>query len=141
MISKSLPISLLMLKDFQSAVKIRAVIVFILVHAGLMIALSGLLKQQYALGWDSASTLLAIGVGLLYGGFALGVFMIVAPIWPWVRRARRMEELTAWVIRDLPVLLEQLPKVIAAVKAVGAAWNEVTHQSETPKPSDPVSKG
>jgi hypothetical protein len=122
-----------MFQNLQSAIKTRAILVFGIVHLGLILALAGLFRSSATLGWETSAVWIAVGLGFLYFGFLLGVFLIVAPIWPWVQRARRLQDLSSWLIRDLPLLLEHLPKIIAAVKAIAAAWVEVTEKREAEK--------
>ena len=113
-----------MLQNLQSAVKKRAIITFILVHIGLALCAFALIRSTMLNGWDLNATFFLTGILFLYGGFLAGVFFIVAPILPWLKRAQQVEHWSERLLRELPMFLEQLPKIIAAVQSLIAAWNE-----------------
>ena len=120
-----------MLQNFQSAIKKRVIAVFLLVHLGLAIAVYALARNSALMGWDQTSTLFLAAILCLYLGFVLGVFFVVAPILPWLNRAKQVEHWTQRLSSDLPVFLEQLPKIIAAVESLIAVWNESRRKAES----------
>jgi hypothetical protein len=119
-----------MLQNIQDAVKKRAIITFILVHIGAALSAIALIRSTTLNGWDVDSFLFATGLLLLYGGFLLGVFFIVAPLLPWLKRAQQAEHWSERLIRELPLFLEQLPKIIAAIQGIVETWNESKHESK-----------
>ena len=106
-----------MLQSILAMLRIRVLVVFLLVHAGLALGIFGLARVSYPNGWDETSILLLISVLFLYGGFLLSVLFVLLPLLPWVRRAQRVEH---WSER----LLDDLPQIIAAFQSLLAAWNE-----------------
>lgn len=124
--------------DFLNAIKLRAVAVFLLVHVGLVAGVYALARASALGGWDQTAWFFLASILLLYFGFILGVFFIVWPLLPWVRRVRRIESWSQHLLHDLPLLLEQLPKIVAAVQAIAAAWKSATSPEPEKKESNPV---
>jgi hypothetical protein len=122
-----------MLQDLISAVKIRAVAVFLLIHLGLVLGIYALARTAAISGWDQTACLFLGSVLCLYLGFVLVIFFVLWPLLPWIRRAKKVEHWTERVMRDLPYLIEQLPKIVAAIQAVIATWKSATAKSEEPK--------
>jgi Flp pilus assembly protein TadB len=122
-----------MFRDLLNAVKIRAVAVFLLIHLGLVLGIYALARAAALNGWDQTACLFLGAVGCLYMGFVLAIFFVLWPLLPWIRRARKVEHWTERVMRDLPYFIEQLPKIVAAVQTVIAAWKSATAKPEEPK--------
>jgi hypothetical protein len=75
------------------------------------------LASNAAQGWSTTSTLFLSAILCLYFGFAFGVFFIIWPLLPWLKRMRQAETWIERILRELPVFLEHLPKIIAAIQA------------------------
>lgn len=76
-------------------------------------------------GWSTTSTLFLSAILCLYVGFLSGVFFIVWPLLPWLRRIRQAESWVERILRELPIFLEHLPKIIAAIQAFRASMQPV----------------
>ena len=120
-----------MFQDIQDAIKKRAIFTFIIVHLGAACGGVALIRTLTLNGWDLDSTLFLIGFLLLYFGFLTGVFFIVAPILPWLKRAQQVDSWSERLLRELPKLLEQLPKIIVAEQTVATIWNESKRKEQT----------
>lgn len=120
-----------MLQNLKDAIKLRAFLVFLLVHLGLGCGVFALARSSYE-AWSITSTLFLISIILLYGGFLLGVLFILLPALPWIRRIQRVEHWTERLIHELPLILAQIPKIIAAAQAIIAVWNEAKKSAENP---------
>jgi hypothetical protein len=96
-----------MLSSFQSVMKARLMAVLLIIHAGLGLGVYSVARASYPNGWDQTSCLVLATVVTLYGGFVLAV-----------------EHWTERLISDLPVLIEQLPKLIAVAQSAVAVWKE-----------------
>jgi hypothetical protein len=112
------------LKDLKSTLRNGAIAVLSLVHLGLVLGIYALGRASAPNGWDQTAILLLASTLLLYGGFLLGVALIIRLALPWVRRAQSMDHWSERLLRELPQLLEQVPKVVEAVRALRSAWNE-----------------
>lgn len=110
---------------FQDAVKLRAIAVFALVHVGLVLGIFLLARLSAADGWNSTTWLLAGALACFYGGFVLGAFFILAPLLPWIRRFQTAQHWTERLLHDIPIIMEQVPKVIQAIQTFLATWQAV----------------
>ena len=120
-----------MFDKIQTAIKIRIITVFMLVHTGLALGVYSLARASFN-GWDQTSVVYLAGILCLYLGFLLGVFFVLGPIMPWVQRAKKVDHWIERVIHELPVLVDSLPKIIAAVQTIIALWNDSKrNQSKT----------
>ena len=106
-----------MFQSILAVIRIRALVVFLLVHAGLAFGIFGLARVSYPNGWDGTAVLFLVSILCLYGGFLLSVLFVLLPLLPWLRRAQRVEH---WSER----LIEELPQIIAAFRSLLAVWNE-----------------
>jgi hypothetical protein len=135
-----------MFQKLRSAVKIRTAVVILVIHAGLVLAILGLARQSAMVGWDANLNLMMVGTLCLYGGFLLAVLFVLVPLLPWIRRAKRVEHWSERLMRDLPLLIENLPKIVAAFQAIMAIWNDSrsrsaptpAHPRRAPKPDSPA---
>lgn len=129
-----------MLENLQAVVKFRLLLVLLVVHIGLVAGIVALARESLPNGWDATSILFLIAICALYGGFVLAVLFVVLPILPWIRRVQRVEHWTERLIRDLPVLVEHLPKLLIVIQSFVAVWNEVrTTEVRTTKAESPPS--
>ncbi len=111
-----------MLHHLQRTLQFRAAIVFAMIHLGLVAALVALVQEARA-GVDTGALYWMIaGIVGLYGGVLAGVFFVVGPALPWVRRARRVMTWKDWVLDDLPKLVALIPVFIALIRAARGAW-------------------
>jgi hypothetical protein len=117
-------------QHIQAMIKRRTLGVMFVVHAGLIVAAFALARLSVQTGWDQTAIMLLLGILGIYLGFLLGAFFIIGPVLPWIRRAKRMEHWTDRLVRDLPVFMEHLPKIIAAVEHLIVFWNS-TRQTQT----------
>ena len=123
-----------MFETLISTLKVRTILVFVLVHVGLCFGIFALARTSFPDGWNSTSTFLALALAGLYGGFLLGTLFVILPLIPLVKKAQRVEHWYEKWIGDLPLLVEQFPKIIAAAQQLMAEWQESKHQKpeETP---------
>ncbi|MEK6580711.1 MAG: hypothetical protein AABZ55_15915 [Bdellovibrionota bacterium] len=120
-----------MIQNLLSALKVRSLLVFLLVHIGLGLGIFALARVSFPMGWDLTSSLFLTSILCLYGGFVLSLAFVLWPLMPWIRRAQHVDHWSDRMIRDLPTLLEHLPKIIAAVKSLIATWNETKAKANT----------
>jgi hypothetical protein len=118
-----------MIQDFISKIKARVIIVFLIVHLGLIMGVYALARYSALNTWDQTSVFFLAGILCVYMGFFLGVFFIVWPILPWVKRVQAAEHWTKRWMDELPTLIENLPKIIAIVQSIRAAWKEPAEKS------------
>ena len=126
------------LQAVQAAVKKRAILVFLLIHAGLVLGIYALARTTVPNGWDETTIVFCAAVVCLYGGVVLGLAFIIWPLLPVIRRVQKADHWAERLVRDLPFFLEQLPKIVAAVQAINTAWNAAKHKDV--KHKDDVSK-
>jgi hypothetical protein len=120
-----------MLRRFQSALKLRVVLVALVLHAGLLCAIAGLTSLPEPLDGHS-SRLLVAGVAALYGAFVLAVAFIVIPAWPWVRRAQRLTHWREWIVEELPKIMAAIPVIIQFIRALRSALDEILTEAAPP---------
>ena len=123
-----------MFKGFQRALQFRAAVVFGLIHLGLVASLVSLVQVARS-GVETSVLYWMIGsiVGL-YGGVLAGVFFVVWPALPWIRRARRVMQWREVLLSDLPKLIALVPVILQLVRAVRGAWNSFNEkESAAPK--------
>jgi hypothetical protein len=125
------------IENFQSAVKLRLLIALTVIHSGLVVGIFALARESFSNGWDVTSTLFLVSICALYGGLVLAVLFVVLPLLPWLRRAQRVDHWTERLIRDLPILVEQLPKLLLVIQSIVAVWSEARAQ----KPASPSVSG
>ncbi len=117
-----------MLHHLQRTLQFRAAIVFAMIHLGLVASLVALVQEARA-GVDTGALYWMIaGIVGLYGGVLAGVFFVVGPALPWVRRARRVMTWKDWVLDDLPKLVALIPVFIALIRAARGAWESFTSE-------------
>ena len=125
-------------QNIQSALKLKALIVFALIHAGLILGIITVSRSSFPGGWDLTSSLFLASIICLYGGFILAVLFVLIPLLPWLKRAQKVETWTDRLMRDIPIILAQVPQVIALIQALVSAWNEA--KGQTPEPTPPTAK-
>jgi hypothetical protein len=113
------------------AIRLRALVVAVLVHLGLGLSLAGLIQAARSGVESSALSWLIAGTILLYGSFLLAAFLIVWPILPWIRKARRLFQWREWILDELPRLLALLPALIQVLKLARDAWEELRKRPPT----------
>ena len=113
-----------MFTNIESAIKKRALLVFLIIHLGLGLGICALSRQTLQAGWDLTTNFLLASVFFLYGGFVLGILFILLPLLPWLKRAQKVETWTDRIVRDLPIILEHLPKLVAIIQSMVLIWNE-----------------
>jgi uncharacterized membrane protein len=114
-----------MIQEFEQSIKNRVLGVFLLVHVGLGLSMFGIGKWVALNGMDGISVTLLLGVFLLYLGVLLGVFFIVWPLLPWIRKAR---EARNWV----ESFMQDIPGILAVVRQVIALWNDFKSDVSSP---------
>ena len=119
------------IQEIQSTVKSRAILVCLIVHMGLICGLYAVAKLSIMNGWDPTTITLLAGILCLYGGFLLALFFVLAPVWPWIRRAQQAEHWITLFLKDLPLFLEHLPKIVAAIESLIHTWNETRVPKKT----------
>jgi hypothetical protein len=119
------------LQEVQEKAKLRGIFVFIIIHIGLALGIYALATNA-AEGWSATSTLFLSALLCLYLGFVLGIFFIVWPLLPWLKRIRQAETWVERILRELPVFLEHLPKIIAAIQALRANVQPVPPTQTSP---------
>ena len=123
-----------MFKEIKSAIRIRAFIVFTLVHLGLALGIFALARLSVPNGLnDPITKLFLFSIICLYGGFMLAVFFILMPLLPWIQRYHRVRHWTENLLEQVPIILAALPQIIAIVKAVAAAWHAAQVETSTEK--------
>ena len=118
------------------ALKLRAFIVGILVHLGLLFSVIALVQAARSGADTSLLYWLAAGITGFYGGFLTAVFFVVWPLLPWIRRARRILQWREWILEEIPKLMALVPVILQLIKSIQALWNELKTTSQ--KPSTPV---
>ena len=114
-----------MFSTIQSALKVRSLLVFLMVHVGLALGIFALARSSYG-EWDLTSSLFLATILLLYGGFILSILFIVLPLLPWLKKAQQVEHWSDRLVRDLPIFIEHAPKIIAIVQNAIVTWKEAT---------------
>jgi len=127
-----------MLQKLQQAVKIRALAVFFIIHLGLALTLFAAARTGVSPGWDETSLLFLAGAITIYGGVMLSVFFIAVPLWPWIKRAQQIQYWKENWASEIPAILEQIPKILAAIQAFIAAWKAVQKPTHENKNTDPI---
>jgi Flp pilus assembly protein TadB len=120
-----LDMELLRLERFQKAIKLRALVVFVAVHAGLGLALFGLGRQVALGGLNADSVMMLTGTLLLYLGIVLAAFFIIWPLLPWIGRVRAARNFGERLLEDLPAVIQQIPAILEAIHEVVAAFREI----------------
>jgi hypothetical protein len=111
-----------MVRRFLFALKLRAVIVLLVLHAGLAFSVYGLWGQS----WDDASVRAQlIGLTGLYGSFLLGVAFIAVPLYPWIRRAQRLARWRELLLEELPAIIAAIPAFLETLRSLRHAIDEV----------------
>lgn len=100
---------------------IRASIVFLLLHVGLIFAVFGLASLPRTEETATTWWILAGGISALYGAMVLSGFFLV---WPLFRLARRIRQILWWknlIMKELPEIIAMIPKLAQAIReAFGA---------------------
>ena len=105
-----------LIQSYLSAIKIRALFVFLAIHTGLILAIFGLASLPKPDGMETGHWLLLSGIIGLYGGMVLGGFFIVWPLVNIVRKVRRLMQWREWILEELPKILAMIPTVVEAFR-------------------------
>jgi hypothetical protein len=136
-----------------SKIRFRAVIIALLIHAGLIAAVVGLVLLPRPEGLEASHWLTIGGLVGIYGGLLLGILMIVLPLLSTIRRVRRLLRWRDWILDELPRIVALLPSVLEAIRAffeslskggsVSSAMYEAARQAEKSgnSPAAPAAPG
>lgn len=102
--------------DIQTTLRRRVLTVFSFVHLGLVLAVFGLARLSFELGFRPSVVVMAAGLGLLYFGVVLGGFFLVWPLLPWFQRAQEARKWGSHALEDLPQLLALSKKIMVTLK-------------------------
>jgi len=138
-----------MVQAILDRIKIRAIIVAVIIHLGLIAAVVGLSILPHPDGLEAGHWLAIGGVAGVYGGMVLGILMVVLPLASTIRRVRKLLQWREWILAELPRIISLLPQVLEAIRAffeslakggtVQSAMGEAARQaSPTPAPSSDV---
>ena len=111
------------LQSIQVAIKKRSIFVFLLIHTGLVLGIYALARTTVPEGWNQTTIVFLAAIACLYGGVLLGIFFVVWPLLPLLKKIQKAENWYERILHDLPYFLEQLPKIIAAIQSLIAAVN------------------
>src|SRR5581483_9344345 len=100
-----------------SKLKFRAVLLALLIHAGLIAAVVGVVLLPRPEGLEASHWLTIGGLAAIYGGLLLGVLMIVLPLTSTIRRVKRLLRWRDWILDELPRIIALLPSVLEAIRA------------------------
>lgn len=106
-------------------IKLKAYLVFGLVHAGLILSIYGLVRASEFIPKGLALHWLIAGVALFYAGFLFAALSIYLPVRPWLSRANRLRQWRQWILQELPTILALIPIVLQAIQILKSAWKEV----------------
>ncbi len=133
-----------MIQGVLSALKLRAIFVFVVIHAGLLAAVYGIASLPKPSGMETSHWLALGGLIGVYGGMVLAVFFVVWPLANLVRRIRRLLRWRDWILDELPRIIKLLPEVLEAIRAffqslaqggtVASAMKDAAEQTERPAP-------
>jgi hypothetical protein len=108
-----------MLQDLQNKLKFRALIVFGMIHIGLLASIAAIARLSADVGGSPALWIVLAGALLTYFGIVLMFFFILWPLWPLITMAREAQKASSWIellIRELPSLIENLPRLAEALQ-------------------------
>lgn len=123
-----------MFEAIQKTIKLKAALIFLLIHVGLVTAVYCVARLSGSMGMDQTLGFLLAGILILYFGILLGIYFVMAPLIPWIRRTQQVSHWTDRLLKDLPTLVENLPKIIDAVRTILALWHEYKNK---PVPTTP----
>jgi hypothetical protein len=128
------------IQSVLSAIKLRAALVFVVIHAGLVSAIYGVASLPKPNGMESSHWLALGGLAGVYGGMVLAVFLVVWPLASLVRRIRKLLRWRDWILDELPRIIKVLPEVLEAIRAffqslakggtVASAMKDASEQAE-----------
>ena len=115
------------LKGIQRRIQVRAAMVVLLVHAGLILSIIGLASAPREQMGASFHYLLAGVIGL-YGGIFLAAFFVIWPLYSLVQKARYLMRWREWIWDELPRLIAYLPTLIDMFRGLRS-------KAQTPPPA------
>jgi hypothetical protein len=105
-----------MVQRYLRKIKLRALLVFSLIHGGLILSVYGLASVPRPEGMEGAHWLLLAGIAGLYGGIVYGVFSIVWPLVILIRTVNRLRDWKSWILVELPRILALIPPAFEAIR-------------------------
>ena len=98
-------------------IKLRAILIGLVIHAGLVAAVVGVALLPRPEGMELAHWLTIGGLVGIYGGLALGILMVVLPLMTTIRRVRKLLQWRDWILDELPRIVALMPSVLEAIRA------------------------
>ncbi len=105
--------------SFFQKFKAKALLIVGLVHVGFFAGVAGLLTMKgpdgdhHPMFWSFLGVILAA-----YFATLLVTYFLLAPVAPWVQRARQLSDWKTWLVRELPTILTLVPVGVAGVRAI-----------------------
>jgi hypothetical protein len=112
-------------------IKTKLMVYICLVHAGLIVFLITLFREDSVPAGSATFMMLLLGVGLMYSAFLFSVLSIWLPARPWIARYERTKAWHTWILHEIPTILALVPVAIAALRILKASWNEIKGYQET----------
>jgi hypothetical protein len=104
--------------SFFQGFKVKAIAIVSLVHVGFFAGVASLLTMKgpdgdhHPMMWTFLGVILAA-----YFATLIVTYFLLAPVAPWVQRAKQFSDWRSWFVRELPTILTLVPVVIAGVRA------------------------